>query len=97
MNAVTTSERFRPHECGRHEQSIGQCFQQAQELGGHGFVGFVSSFKGGQHEFAVDLASLNIDLTEVTTLAIGFERTGDTGGSGTVFLDDIQLRAIRVE
>lgn len=42
-------------------------------------------------EFSVDLASLGIDLSNVTTLTIGFERTGATGGEGIVFIDDIRL------
>jgi len=44
-------------------------------------------------EFSVDLASLGIDLTNVTELTIGFEKTGATGGSGMVFIDDIWLYA----
>jgi len=42
-------------------------------------------------EFSVDLASLGIDLTNVTSLTIGFERIGASGGSGMVLLDDIRL------
>jgi hypothetical protein len=42
-------------------------------------------------EFSIDLASLGINLSNVTTLTIGFERAGATGGMGTIFLDDIQL------
>jgi hypothetical protein len=42
-------------------------------------------------QFTVDLASLGINLGNVTMLSIGFERTGATGGSGTVFIDDIAL------
>ena len=38
-------------------------------------------------EFTIDLASLGIDLANVTSLTIGFE----TGGSGMVFIDDIRL------
>ncbi len=38
-------------------------------------------------EFSVDLASLGIDLGNVTSLTIGFE----SGGSGIVFIDDILL------
>jgi hypothetical protein len=41
--------------------------------------------------FSIDLTALGIDLSNVTQLAIGFERTGATGGSGTVFIDDIML------
>ena len=42
-------------------------------------------------EFSVDLASLGIDLSNVSSLTIGFERIGATGGSGMVFIDDILL------
>jgi hypothetical protein len=42
-------------------------------------------------EFSVNLASLGINLSNVTTFAIGFDRTGVTGGSGVVFVDDIRL------
>jgi hypothetical protein len=42
-------------------------------------------------EFQIDLAALGIDLSNVMQLAIGFERTGATGGSGIVFIDDIML------
>ncbi len=39
----------------------------------------------------VDLLSLGINLNNVTTLGIGFERTGAAGGTGAVFIDDIRL------
>ncbi len=42
-------------------------------------------------EFHVDLASLGIDLSNVTTFTIGLERTGTTGGTGVLFIDDIRL------
>ncbi len=42
-------------------------------------------------EFSVDLASLGINLNNVTTLTIGFDRTGTIGGTGMVFIDDIWL------
>jgi hypothetical protein len=42
-------------------------------------------------EVTVDLAAFNTNLSNVTTFGIGFERTGATGGSGMVFLDDIRL------
>ena len=38
-------------------------------------------------EITIDLASLGINLSNVTSLTIGFE----SGGSGTVFIDDIRL------
>jgi hypothetical protein len=42
-------------------------------------------------DFTVDLASLGIDLSNVGTVTIGLEKTVSTGGSGTVFIDDIWL------
>jgi hypothetical protein len=42
-------------------------------------------------EFSIDLASLGIDLSSVTTLTIGFDKTGAAGGEGKVFVDDIWL------
>jgi hypothetical protein len=42
-------------------------------------------------EFSIDLASLGINVSNVTMLTIGFERIGATGGSGKVFIDDIRL------
>ena len=42
-------------------------------------------------EFSVDLASLGVNLNNVTTLTVGFDRTGATGGEGMVFVDDIWL------
>jgi hypothetical protein len=42
-------------------------------------------------EFSVDLASLGINLNNVATLTIGFERIGAVGSSGMVFIDDIWL------
>jgi hypothetical protein len=41
--------------------------------------------------WAIDLTSLGISQNNVATLTIGFERTGATGGSGTVLFDDIRL------
>jgi hypothetical protein len=41
--------------------------------------------------WVIDLTSLGINLNNITTLTIGFERTGVTGGSGTVLIDDIRL------
>jgi hypothetical protein len=42
-------------------------------------------------QVSIDLDSLGINLGNVTKLSIGFERTGTTGGSGKVFIDDIAL------
>jgi hypothetical protein len=39
----------------------------------------------------IELASFGINLGNVTSLTLGFERTGVTGGSGTVIIDDIRL------
>ncbi|MBN2182055.1 MAG: discoidin domain-containing protein [Sedimentisphaerales bacterium] len=43
------------------------------------------------NQWNIDLASLGISLANVTTFTIGFERTGATGGTGTVLFDDIRL------
>jgi hypothetical protein len=42
-------------------------------------------------QFTIDLASLGINLNNVRTLTIGFERKGASGGAGIVFIDDIRL------
>jgi hypothetical protein len=42
-------------------------------------------------EFSVDLASLGVNLNNVTTLTIGFDSSGAAGGTGMVFVDDIWL------
>jgi hypothetical protein len=42
-------------------------------------------------EWNIDLADFGIDLGNVTTLSIGFERIGAAGGFGTVLFDDIRL------
>ncbi|MBN2183317.1 MAG: discoidin domain-containing protein [Sedimentisphaerales bacterium] len=42
-------------------------------------------------DFPIDLASLGINLNNVGTVTIGFEKTGSAGGSGRVFIDDILL------
>ena len=44
-------------------------------------------------EFSVDLNSLGVNLNNVATLTIGFERIGAAGGSGIVLIDDIRLYA----
>ncbi len=43
--------------------------------------------------WTIDIASLGVNQSNVTTLTIGFERTGASGGSGTIFLDDVLLYA----
>ncbi len=43
------------------------------------------------NQWNIDLASLGIDLSSIDTFSIGFERTGTTGGTGTVLIDDIRL------
>ncbi len=42
-------------------------------------------------QWNIDLAALGANLSNVTQLAIGFERTGATGGTGTVLIDEIRL------
>ena len=42
-------------------------------------------------QWNIDLMSLGIHLSNVTQLTIGFERTGASGGSGTVLIDDLRL------
>jgi len=44
-------------------------------------------------DFSIDFTTLGINLNNVTTLTIGFEKTGSVGGSGMVFIDDIRLYA----
>jgi len=39
----------------------------------------------------INLADFGIDLTNVTQIVIGLERTGATGSEGMLFLDDIRL------
>ncbi len=43
------------------------------------------------HEWRVDLAGFEIDLSHVAKLGIGFERTAGGGASGIILLDDIRL------
>ncbi len=42
-------------------------------------------------QWAIDLSALNTDLSNVTQLSIGLERTGATGNRGVMFIDDIRL------
>jgi len=41
--------------------------------------------------FEINLATLDINIDNVTQLSIGFERTGPSRGTGIVFIDDIRL------
>ena len=45
----------------------------------------------GWQMWYIDLASMGVNLTNVTDLSIGFERIGATGGRGRVYLDAIRL------
>ncbi len=42
-------------------------------------------------EVTIDLADFNTNLSNVTSFAIGIERTGAAGDSGMIFVDDIRL------
>jgi len=42
----------------------------------------------------IDLASLGVSLSNVTELAIGFDRLGGVGGQGTVLIDAVRLGAV---
>jgi hypothetical protein len=42
-------------------------------------------------QWAIDLSALNTDLSNVTKLSIGLERTGATGSRGVMYIDDIRL------
>ena len=44
-------------------------------------------------QWSIDLSEFGIDLSNVTDITIGFERTEATGGMGMVFIDDIELYA----
>jgi hypothetical protein len=44
-------------------------------------------------EWPIDLNALGTNLRNVSTLSIGFKKSGATGGSGVVFVDDILLTA----
>ena len=41
--------------------------------------------------FDIDLAALGVDLSAVTQLSVGIERTGPSGSAGIVFIDDFRL------
>jgi len=45
-------------------------------------------------QWNIDLATVGTNLANVTQFAIGFERTGATGGKGTVLIDEIRLYQI---
>jgi hypothetical protein len=48
-------------------------------------------------QWNIDISLFNIDLGNVTQITIGFERTQTTGGTGMIFIDDIQLYAFLEE
>ena len=48
-------------------------------------------------QWNIDLAALGISLSSVTELRIGFQRIGASGGTGTVFIDDILLYRLAPE
>jgi len=43
------------------------------------------------HEWNIELSSFGVNLSNVTELSIGLERSGVAGGSGVVYFDDIRL------
>lgn len=45
----------------------------------------------GWHMWYIDLASVGVSVSNVTELAVGFERIGAVGGNGMVLLDGIRL------
>ncbi len=47
--------------------------------------------RAGWQMWYIDLASIGVDLSNVTELSIGFERIGVVGGQGVVLLDGIRL------
>ena len=48
-------------------------------------------------QWNIDLAAFGISLNNITELGIGFKRTGASGGTGTVFIDDIRLYRLTPE
>ena len=49
--------------------------------------------RAGWQPWNIELADFGVDLSNVTELSIGFERSGDIGGSGMVYFDDFRLYA----
>ena len=45
----------------------------------------------------INLSSLGVNASNISTFAIGFERTGATGGTGTILIDDIRLYKVSVD
>ena len=47
----------------------------------------------GWNEWIIDLAALGVDLTNVNSITIGIGTKGSpaTGGTGTMYFDDIRL------
>jgi hypothetical protein len=42
-------------------------------------------------EWDIDLPALGANLSSITSITLGLEKTGATGGSGMIYFDDIQL------
>jgi len=45
-------------------------------------------------QWDIVLTAFNINLTNVTQISVGMEKTGAVGGEGTLFLDNIRLRYV---
>ncbi len=45
-------------------------------------------------QWDIDLSAFNINLSNVTQLGVGMEKTGAIGSEGILFLDDIRLRRV---
>jgi len=50
---------------------------------------------GEWKQWNIDLSAFNINLSNVTQVSIGMEKTGAIGGQGILFLDDIRLRYVK--
>lgn len=56
------------------------------------YTGDYNNFKKPRwSQWNVDLTSLSVNLSNVTTLTIGFERSGGSTGRGLLLIDDIRL------
>jgi len=50
---------------------------------------------GEWKQWNIDLSAFNINLSNVTQISVGMEKTGVIGGEGILFLDDIRLRYVK--